>query len=75
MNGTSEYCLKVFVLMSFIAPRRDGDEGREYMIECSERFLSIGDAVVNGYKEDQDLACTHYLHTIESIQLPINSGV
>ena len=25
------------------------------MISCSERFLSFGDAVVNGYKEDQDL--------------------
>ena len=25
------------------------------MIECSERFLSKGDAVVNGYREGQDV--------------------
>lgn len=69
-KSVSKICFEVI-----FAPFRDGDEGREFMIECSERFLSIGDAVVNGYKEDQDLASTHYLHAIKPSQFPTDTDI
>ena len=36
-------------------PSRNGDDSKAYLIEHSERYLSQGDAVVNGYREGQDV--------------------
>ncbi len=36
---------------------RDGDEAKAYLIAHSETYLSQGDAVVNGYREGQDVVC------------------
>ena len=36
---------------------RNGDDSKAYLIEYSERYLSQGDAVVNGYREGQDVCC------------------
>ena len=37
--------------------RRNGDDSKAYLIEYSERYLSQGDAVVNGYRDGQDVCC------------------
>ena len=36
---------------------RNGDESKAYLIAHSEKYLSQGDAVVNGYREGQDVVC------------------
>jgi hypothetical protein len=42
---------------SALSACRSGDDSKTYLIEYSERYLSQGDAVVNGYREGQDVCC------------------
>jgi ABC-type multidrug transport system ATPase subunit len=42
---------------AILTDERSGDDSKTYLIEYSERYLSQGDAVVNGYREGQDVCC------------------
>ena len=48
-------CYRHALTCIIVAPHRSGDDSKAYLIEHSERFLSQGDAVVNGYREGQDV--------------------